>query len=298
MKNDASSRSHAICRIRIENPAVTGRDGLLYLIDLAGSEVARDIASHKNDRMRETREINISLSALKDCIRGKAEWDASRGSKSRLKKPHVPFRQSSLTRILKHVFDPSSERPCKTVVLACINPSLADAGASKNTLRYAELLRVLIAEPLTAGLDSSALEASGDSREGNKVVGFRKDSRHPMDSQVEAIPFKQRIRSGMVVKWSSAPRDSTGTSSSDLALVLCSTDSKTCHSEGASDETTGGDHDREKKPRYLCAKVVPGSTANAYEIRIWDQIIISDDMMEAEIILEYDTASRYYYQSK
>ncbi|PQE02892.1 kinesin motor domain-containing protein [Rutstroemia sp. NJR-2017a BVV2] len=143
-KNDASSRSHGICRIRVTNPS-TGSDGLLYLIDLAGSEAARDIAIHGADRMRETREINISLSVLKDCIRGKAQADAlmlSDDPKSKQKKPHVPFRHSALTKVLKHVFDPASISDCKTVVIACVNPSLADVGPSKNTLRYAKTLRV------------------------------------------------------------------------------------------------------------------------------------------------------------
>ncbi|KAH7406445.1 P-loop containing nucleoside triphosphate hydrolase protein [Phaeosphaeria sp. MPI-PUGE-AT-0046c] len=144
-KNDASSRSHAICRIRIRDPD-TNSDGLLYLIDLAGSEGARDIASHGADRMRETREINISLSVLKDCIRIRAQADTAAASTTTDKPSslYVPFRQSALTRVLKHVFDPASNRPCKTVVIACVNPSLADVGPSKNTFRFAEMLRVLV----------------------------------------------------------------------------------------------------------------------------------------------------------
>jgi kinesin family protein 2/24 len=145
LKNPASSRSHAICRIRIRNTAVDS-DGLLYLIDLAGSEGARDVAAHGADRMRETRQINISLSVLKDCIRGKAQADTTtllNREKPGQKLPHIPFRQSALTRVLKHVFDPASARACRTVVIACVNPSLADVGASKNTLRFAEMLRVL-----------------------------------------------------------------------------------------------------------------------------------------------------------
>jgi kinesin family member 2/24 len=87
------------------------------------------------------------LSVLKDCIRGKVQSDAlafSGGPKSKQKKPHVPFRQSALTKVLKHVFDPASSQACKTVIIACLNPSLADVGPSKNTLRYAEMLRVLV----------------------------------------------------------------------------------------------------------------------------------------------------------
>ncbi|KAJ5345576.1 hypothetical protein N7452_003580 [Penicillium brevicompactum] len=136
-KNDGSSRSHGICRIRIEDPSSeTAGDGVLYLIDLAGSEAARDLASHSSERMKETREINISLSVLKDCIRGIADADSTKSPK----KPYIPFRQSMLTKVLKHVFDPLESRKCKTTVLACINPSLLDTGASKNTLRYAEML--------------------------------------------------------------------------------------------------------------------------------------------------------------
>lgn len=158
-KNPASSRSHAICRIRIRN-AANGSDGLLYLVDLAGSEAARDVAVHGADRMRETKQINISLSVLKDCIRAKAEADTATTlyrEKLGQKVPHIPFRQSALTRLLKHVFDPTSTRACRTIVIACVNPSLADVGATKNTLRFAELLRVLV--PVTDGNDTEKKSA-------------------------------------------------------------------------------------------------------------------------------------------
>jgi kinesin family protein 2/24 len=70
LKNDTSSRSHAVCRIRISNKNLPeAPDGLLYLVDLAGSELGTDSKEHSQERMKETREINISLSTLKDCIR-------------------------------------------------------------------------------------------------------------------------------------------------------------------------------------------------------------------------------------
>lgn len=145
-KNDTSSRSHAICRISIANPAIpSAPDGLLYLIDLAGSEAARDIVEHKGDRLKEAREINKSLSILKDCIRGRAQVDVPSTGKV-----YIPFRQANLTKALKHVFDPDIRRACKTSVIACVNPSFLDGGPSKNTLRYAEMLRVSV--PPTAPL--------------------------------------------------------------------------------------------------------------------------------------------------
>lgn len=156
VKNDTSSRSHAICRIRIQNPADTvAEDGMLYMVDLAGSEAARDKAHHDAERMRETRHINTSLSVLKDCIRGRAEADVAMATGSK-KKPYVPFRQANLTKVLKHVFDPHGTRGCKTVVIACVNPSLLDLQASKNTLRYAEMLRVLLPKEMTLKYDTSA----------------------------------------------------------------------------------------------------------------------------------------------
>ncbi|KAH6884108.1 P-loop containing nucleoside triphosphate hydrolase protein [Thelonectria olida] len=148
-KNSASSRSHAICRIRIKAipsgpiKIVSPNAGLLYLIDLAGSEVARDCAHDtavdSARRLKETREINSSLSVLNACIRAKAAVDAGLKKTSR-----APVRQSALTKVLKHIFDPSSSTPSKMVVLACLNPCLADVSASKNTLRYAEQCRVIV----------------------------------------------------------------------------------------------------------------------------------------------------------
>jgi kinesin family protein 2/24 len=146
-KNDSSSRSHAVCRIRIVNKdVVDAPDGLVFLVDLAGSEVDRDIKEHNKDRMKETRDINVSLSTLKDCIRGRAMWNMTDGvaTNKRAMNVHVPFRSSVLTKVLKHVFDLKGDRYCKTAVLACVKPNAADAGPSKNTLRYAELLRVTV----------------------------------------------------------------------------------------------------------------------------------------------------------
>lgn len=158
LMNPASSRSHAICRIRVRDTS-NGLDGLLYLVDLAGSEAARDVAVHGADRMRETKQINISLSVLKDCIRAKAEADTTttqNREKLGQKVPHIPFRQSALTRLLKHVFDAASTRACRTIVIACVNPSLADVGPTKNTLRFAELLRVLVPVTDEGGSESKS----------------------------------------------------------------------------------------------------------------------------------------------
>ena len=34
---------------------------------------------------------------------------------------------------------------------------------------------------------------------------------------------------------------------------------------------------------------------DAYELKVWRQVLIQVEDMEAEIIMEYDTAMRYYF---
>lgn len=137
-KNDQSSRSHAIYRIRIVNPSEPSQPcGELYLVDLAGSEGSSDSASHSVDRLAETKDINTSLSILKDCIRGRTLWALQPENPV-----HIPWRGTKLTQVLKHVFAITGQRACKTIVVACVAPSIVDSAHTKNTLRYAEMLKV------------------------------------------------------------------------------------------------------------------------------------------------------------
>jgi kinesin family member 2/24 len=141
-KNDQSSRSHAICRIRIVNTEIPNSpEGTFLLVDLAGSEASADTQNHTRERIAETREINKSLTTLKDCIRSRAIWSIGRGEATQ-KHIHIPFRSSKLTQVLKSAFDVNNTQTCKTLVISCINPSILDVAHSKNTLRYAEMLKV------------------------------------------------------------------------------------------------------------------------------------------------------------
>lgn len=74
-KNDQSSRSHAVFRIRTVDRANPGNpDGELFLMDLAGSEGSQDSNNHSAEILAETKEINTSLSILNDCIRCRTLW--------------------------------------------------------------------------------------------------------------------------------------------------------------------------------------------------------------------------------
>jgi hypothetical protein len=84
--NDASSRAHGVAVITVgqrglqvegggggESGVVAAgpAEGRLYVIDLAGSERAADSKKHDKARMDETKQINLSLMALKECIRAR-----------------------------------------------------------------------------------------------------------------------------------------------------------------------------------------------------------------------------------
>ncbi|KAJ1554711.1 hypothetical protein HK405_004275, partial [Cladochytrium tenue] len=142
-KNATSSRTHAVCRLRVANRRVPeAEDGALYAVDLAGSESAADVAGHARERIIETKEINASLAVLKDCIRNRALSLVSTG-----RFVHVPFRNSKLTMLLKEAFEQTSRRQCRTVVFANISPSVVDTSMTLNTLRYIEPLRVPVPRP-------------------------------------------------------------------------------------------------------------------------------------------------------
>lgn len=384
IKNDASSRSHAICRVRIGDPTDPSReDGMLYLVDLAGSEAARDVAKHGAERMKETREINASLSVLKDCIRGKAEADVILSGASTKKKPHVPFRQSTLTKVLKHVFDPAGTASCKTVVVACVNPCLLDIGASRNTLRYAEMLRVPVPKvkaavydpeapmtwsnaqlrdwitsnsgtpaidaallaPFESGMqllrlphnefEARCLKTAGvpgeharafrsklwqrhvdsqknkkaadkSSRDANgttapdKTAAIRQfylqtsTSRDP-DPESVAVPFRERIRPGMVVRWNGPPalNDSVPGASVRLAIIMCPVSAvKTIPApvlQQPEAATSPESH------QFLCALVSPGLMQESFTVDLWRHIVLDVEWMEDEVVLEYDGATRYYH---
>lgn len=295
-KNDGSSRSHAICRVRVEDPALSdAANGFLYLVDLAGSEVARDIAAHTADRMRETREINTSLSVLKDCIRGRAEWEATKRSKrgKAKKRPHIPFRHCALTKVLKHVFDPGDDRDdSRTVVIACVNPNLADAKSSKNTLRYAEMLRV------PALVD--------ESEKTDKIPPGRILSSQDPDPASAIILFNERIRPGMVVRWKGPETENNAAVATDqnLAVALCPSVAmgtgpvfvQNKEENPSIPGRIGSETDQNgKSENWLCAQITPGLAAGSYEINLWQQLDIDVSWMASEVILRYDTNTRYYH---
>ncbi|KAF8552228.1 kinesin-domain-containing protein [Imleria badia] len=95
LMNERSSRSHSVFTLRISGcNEHTGErcEGSLNLVDLAGSERLNSsgAAGHK-DRLKETQNINRSLSALGDVIAALSE-KGEKGEK------HIPYRNSKVGR--------------------------------------------------------------------------------------------------------------------------------------------------------------------------------------------------------
>lgn len=63
-RNEQSSRSHCICRLRVLH---TG--GVLTWVDLAGSERNQDTLHYSAADHMESADINKALNSLKDCFR-------------------------------------------------------------------------------------------------------------------------------------------------------------------------------------------------------------------------------------
>ncbi|XP_028283500.1 kinesin-like protein KIF2C isoform X2 [Parambassis ranga] len=128
--NANSSRSHAVLQIVLRrNDRATTLHGKFSLVDLAGNERGTDVSSDDRSTLVETAEINRSLLALKECIR-------SLGANS----DHIPFRMSTLTKVLRDSFIGEKSRTC---MIAMVSPGMASCEYTMNTLRYADRVKEL-----------------------------------------------------------------------------------------------------------------------------------------------------------
>jgi kinesin family member 2/24 len=128
-ENDKSSRSHLLIQIWLKNNVVN-------IIDLAGSEKAVNNICSNRIQMRENANINKSIMVLKECIRSVKQ-----------KQQYIPYRQSSLTKILKDTFLNNSA----SIVIATLSPELRNVGDTLNTLSYISDMKSLkrqVSEPI------------------------------------------------------------------------------------------------------------------------------------------------------
>ncbi|XP_053731964.1 kinesin-like protein KIF11 [Synchiropus splendidus] len=137
LMNAYSSRSHSVFSVTIHMKEMTldGEElvkiGKLNLVDLAGSEnIGRSGAVDK--RAREAGNINQSLLTLGRVITALVE-----------KRPHVPYRESKLTRILQD----SLGGRTKTSIIATVSPSSSNVEETLSTLEYASRAKNIMNKP-------------------------------------------------------------------------------------------------------------------------------------------------------
>ncbi|XP_075815793.1 kinesin-like protein KIFC2 isoform X2 [Microtus pennsylvanicus] len=132
--NQHSSRSHALVTLTLRSASPSraqGSTGTLHLVDLAGSErvwkagVASPLPRDPNGarRLREAQAINRSLLALGGVM-----------AALRARRPHVPFRDSQLTRLLQ----PALGAGTTAVLLLQISTRTEDLGETICSLKFAE----------------------------------------------------------------------------------------------------------------------------------------------------------------
>ncbi|KZT07506.1 kinesin-domain-containing protein [Laetiporus sulphureus 93-53] len=131
LMNERSSRSHSVFTLRIYGKnSLTGEscDGSLNLVDLAGSErLEKSGAAGDKDRLRETQNINKSLSALGDVIAALGEKGEGKTDK------HIPYRNSKLTYLLQNSLSGNS----KTLMVLNLSPLASHLNESLCSLRFA-----------------------------------------------------------------------------------------------------------------------------------------------------------------
>ena len=102
--NLASSRSHCMLSLRVESLDPKTSDNIIIskldLVDLAGSERASMTGNENQIAQKESIEINKSLFTLRQVIATLADMQKSPSEKNK-EKPHVPYRDSKLTCLLK-----------------------------------------------------------------------------------------------------------------------------------------------------------------------------------------------------
>ncbi|KAF3906339.1 Kinesin-3 [Dactylellina cionopaga] len=125
--NERSSRSHSVFILKLAGVnKMTGEkcEGTLNLVDLAGSERLSH-SQATGDRLKETQNINKSLSALGDVI-------SALGGGKEVK--HIPYRNSKLTYLLQNSLGGNS----KTLMFVMVSPLHAHMNETLTSLKFAK----------------------------------------------------------------------------------------------------------------------------------------------------------------
>ncbi|KAF9620560.1 hypothetical protein IFM89_013225 [Coptis chinensis] len=180
--NEHSSRSHCIHCVMVKGENLMNGEctrSKLWLVDLAGSErVAK--TDVQGERLKETQNINRSLSALGDVISALAT-----------KSPHIPFRNSKLTHLLQDSLGGDS----KTLMFVQISPNENDLSETLCSLNFASRVRGIELGPAKKQLDNSELVKYKQMVEKTKQDMKSKDSYiKKMEETIHGLELKAKTR--------------------------------------------------------------------------------------------------------
>jgi kinesin family protein 5 len=128
--NDKSSRSHCILSLTVESTRPDGKtySAVLRFADLAGIERV-DRTEAEGQVLEEAKRINLSLSALGNCI----------SALSQSGRTHIPFRDSKLTFLLQGSLGGNA----RTTLLITCSPCLRDHDDSLGAIKFGMILLLL-----------------------------------------------------------------------------------------------------------------------------------------------------------
>ncbi|PWZ05424.1 hypothetical protein Zm00014a_032278 [Zea mays] len=202
--NTESSRSHAILMVNVRRSvkgrtemdvSISGENGhslsmmgslrppvvrksKLVVVDLAGSERI-DKSGSEGHTLEEAKSINLSLSALGKCINALAESS-----------PHVPVRDSKLTRLLKDSFGGTA----RTSLVVTIGPSPRHRGETTSTIMFGQrAMKVENMVKLKEEFDYKSLCRRLDI-ELDKLIAENERQRKYFDDEVERIRDEAQCR--------------------------------------------------------------------------------------------------------
>jgi len=130
-----STTRHDIASMYARSDSALG--GQLILTDLAGADSdSRDLsAEHTAAQRKESSAINMSLLALKECLRGLHAQSVT----GITKKKKLPFRDSVITRLLEEVLVGKPGKHTDNVMLVNVAPIQQLEKKTVNSLRYGQL---------------------------------------------------------------------------------------------------------------------------------------------------------------
>ncbi|XP_065003010.1 kinesin-like protein KIN-UB isoform X2 [Musa acuminata AAA Group] len=228
--NTESSRSHAILIVHVKRslkgrhdadhgfPSENGtnstlvksfrppivRKSKLVVVDLAGSERI-DKSGSEGHTLEEAKSINLSLSALGKCINALAE-----------NSPHVPVRDSKLTRLLRDSFGGSA----RTSLVVTIGPSPRHRGETASTIMFGQrAMKVENMVKLKEEFDYKSLCRRLDI-ELDKLMAENERQRKDFEDEIERIRTEADSRVAEVEKgYNNTLEAPTTSSSADIVEV-------------------------------------------------------------------------------